>query len=290
VSGTPAAGEALTCTPGAWAGNPTFAFAWLRNGAVVGAASQYLVTAADEGTVLQCRVTATNAGGSVAAYSAGIFVPVTAPPPVTPPAPPSNTVPPGLIGNAALGAMVACTPGAWSGSPTFSYIWLRNGQPIPGATGPTYAVTAADILTALQCLVTATNADGAVSALSVAAVVPAPAAPPVIPDFASFAGAPTSLRVSKTGRFSYAFVATPGRAGKASVTSTKSFKTGAKKRKLKAPSRSFTAPANGRVTVKFRLSAASRKALKTRMSVRFKVTVTVGSAAFSAKLKLKPPS
>jgi hypothetical protein len=61
----------LTCSSGGWEGSPTFSYRWLRNGApITGAESdEYTITAADEGTALQCQVTATNAGGSVAAES-----------------------------------------------------------------------------------------------------------------------------------------------------------------------------------------------------------------------------
>ena len=60
-------GETLTCTSGGWEGSPTFAYRWLRNGAPIagGESDEYEVTAADEGTAIECQVTATNAGGSV---------------------------------------------------------------------------------------------------------------------------------------------------------------------------------------------------------------------------------
>ena len=63
----------LRCTPGGWEGSPTFTYDWLRNGAPIAAAEsdEYEITTADEGTAIQCQVTATNAGGSsVAAETA----------------------------------------------------------------------------------------------------------------------------------------------------------------------------------------------------------------------------
>lgn len=66
LTGTPAVGQTLTCSPGVWAGNPNaFAFAWLRNGvAIVGqSAATYVVQSADQGDTLACAVTASNGGG-----------------------------------------------------------------------------------------------------------------------------------------------------------------------------------------------------------------------------------
>ena len=112
---------------------------------------------------------------------------------------------------------------------------------------------------------------------------------PVPPDIAIFAGSPQSLRVSRSGRFSYGFIATPGRSGKAKLTSTSSIKVGARKRKVKLAAKSFTAPSNAKVKVKFKLSARNLRALKHRSSLKFKVSVTVGQKHFTTKLTLKPP-
>lgn len=66
VTGTPTRGAALTCSTGAWSGNPSsFQYAWTRDGAPIpgAGASSYTVQAADEGHSLGCVVTARNAGG-----------------------------------------------------------------------------------------------------------------------------------------------------------------------------------------------------------------------------------
>ncbi|MGO9790718.1 MAG: hypothetical protein ACLP8S_14875, partial [Solirubrobacteraceae bacterium] len=64
---TQSVGTTLTCSSGGWEGSPTFAYRWLRNGTLIAGAEsdEYEVTAADEGTAVQCQVTATNVGGSV---------------------------------------------------------------------------------------------------------------------------------------------------------------------------------------------------------------------------------
>ena len=79
ISGTAQQGQTLTATTGAWNGAPTsFSFQWLRCNAagdacaaIAGAISNtYTAQAADVGSTLRVRVTATNASGSTAADSA----------------------------------------------------------------------------------------------------------------------------------------------------------------------------------------------------------------------------
>jgi hypothetical protein len=72
ISGASRAGQQLTCGPGTWAGGPSFAFRWLRNGAAIAGAAtnRYSLVAGDVGKAIQCSVLATNAGGTVASDSA----------------------------------------------------------------------------------------------------------------------------------------------------------------------------------------------------------------------------
>ena len=69
-SGTPTSGNTLTCQSGAWSGSPTsFEYTWLRSGAEIPGAgsgrttatsSTYTLKPEDEGSVVQCEVSATN--------------------------------------------------------------------------------------------------------------------------------------------------------------------------------------------------------------------------------------
>ncbi len=76
ITGTPLVGQSLTCDSGTWTGDPTFTYAWLADGtAIAGATAQsYVPTRRDNRSVLQCEVTAANAGGSTIEYSPDVVV------------------------------------------------------------------------------------------------------------------------------------------------------------------------------------------------------------------------
>ena len=82
---------------------------------------------------------------------------------------------------------------------------------------------------------------------------------------ASFAGSKKTIKVSRRGRFSYAFRAGAGLKGKAVF------------RKLAA--KSFTAPASGRVTLKMKLTPKKLALLRRKRKMKTKVTVTLRNSA-----------
>ncbi len=80
ISGIPAPGQRLTCksgVSGTGASSATLSYAWLRDTKAISGAnsSTYVVGSADVSRHLQCRVSATNAGGSASATSAFVTVP-----------------------------------------------------------------------------------------------------------------------------------------------------------------------------------------------------------------------
>jgi hypothetical protein len=95
---------------------------------------------------------------------------------------PVNTAEPIVSGTPAVGQTLSCSTGAWTGepTPTYTYVWLRNGATITGANGSTYGVQAADQGTGLACKVTATNENGSGSASSNTLMVPV-VPPPSVP-------------------------------------------------------------------------------------------------------------
>jgi hypothetical protein len=147
----------LTCSPGAWTGQPapTFAYRWLLAGtAIPGAiASAYTITSDDAGLSLTCEVTASNHEGSRSAISAPVHVPGAAP---------LEVEPPRVSGSPSVGQPLSCLRGVWTGTPppAFTYQWLRDGTAIANATGSVYTVELGDTGHVLACAVTATNGEG----------------------------------------------------------------------------------------------------------------------------------
>lgn len=73
ITGSAQTGQTLTCSTGTWTGYPipTKTFQWKRAGVAISGAtnSTYVVQVADEGQLVKCTVTGTNASGSVGADS-----------------------------------------------------------------------------------------------------------------------------------------------------------------------------------------------------------------------------
>jgi hypothetical protein len=160
-------GDTATTTNGTWVAYPapTFSYTWLRQGLPIpGAPDQntYVFQAGDEGSSIQCRVTATNFFGANPATSNAVG-------PITQPlSAPVNTSPPIASGNAVVTQSTDCGNGLWSGNPTptYTYQWQRDQVDIPSATNDTYDVVEADLGAMLRVVVTATNSQGFASAPS----------------------------------------------------------------------------------------------------------------------------
>jgi hypothetical protein len=115
-------------------------YQWLRNGSrITGATSStYTLTIADYAQTISLQVIGKKPG-----YTDGLSVSnaiVTAAGGAL-----QATVQPTITGTAESGSTLRVSPGSWSQpSPTFKYQWLRNGAPIPGATGVSYRLTPED--------------------------------------------------------------------------------------------------------------------------------------------------
>ena len=75
---------------------------------------------------------------------------------------PSCSVNPTITGTTKTGNTLSVlgTEGTWSGSPTFTYQWTKNGSNIGGATSATYTPTNSDRDAFFGCVVTGTNGSG----------------------------------------------------------------------------------------------------------------------------------
>lgn len=86
--------------------------------------------------------------------------------------PPANTARPRINGTAEPKQKLTCEGGSWSGSPgVLFYQWLRDGNPISGATRAAYAVTLADATHQLSCRVIDRNLAGPATAISTSIAV-----------------------------------------------------------------------------------------------------------------------
>jgi hypothetical protein len=80
---------------------------------------------------------------------------------------PANSALPAITGTARVGQTLTSTTGTWTGSPTLTRQWLRNGVVIAGATNATYVAVLADLGKRISVRVKAVNAGGTISATSV---------------------------------------------------------------------------------------------------------------------------
>lgn len=154
VTGTAERGETLTCSTGTWTGTGTitYAYQWRRNGSPIAGAtnSTYTPVADDDNTNLACIVSATDDEGTRSASSNTVGPVLGAP---------FLLAAPVLSGTEQVNQTLSVTNGTWQGvaTITFGYQWRRNGVDIPGATGATYTLVAADFGAIIDRVETATN-------------------------------------------------------------------------------------------------------------------------------------
>lgn len=118
----------------------------------------YTFQAEDVGALFTVVVTIGNAGGTDQGETNGIECL---------PSPPSNAESPTVSSSLGTSEVVQgqeafiALNGIWSGSPaSFSYQWLIQGTPVPGATGSTFNTSGANEGESVICAVTASNAGG----------------------------------------------------------------------------------------------------------------------------------
>lgn len=145
-------GDVLTCNPGVWSPDGTKTYAWKRDNTPIAnaTAATYAIVGADLGTDVTCTVTVTAGADSGSADSAAVTVV----------AAPTNSVAPSITGavttgKSTPGVQLTCTPGTWTGSPTYAYAWKRGTTEV--ATTSTYTPVGGDAGATLTCTVTATR-------------------------------------------------------------------------------------------------------------------------------------
>lgn len=161
ISGSAVQGQTLTANTSSITdanGLGAFSYTWLRDGAVVSGASaaQYALTQADVGANIAVRVTYTDGGGTVETVTSAATVDVQN----------VNDAPTGAVtlsGTARQGVTLTAQTGSLQdadGLGSFSYLWLRNGNAISGATGTQYTLGQADVGKAVSVRVSYTDGQG----------------------------------------------------------------------------------------------------------------------------------
>lgn len=141
ISGVAQVDQTVTAEAGVWTDATTLRYRWLRNGKPISAATNasYTLTADDAATILVVEVTGSKPGyDSQLRNSTPVFVSqasLTANSPVSAPT---------INGVARPDHVIRINPGAWPAGVKLSYRWLRDGQPVAGATAVSYRVTGSD--------------------------------------------------------------------------------------------------------------------------------------------------
>jgi predicted alpha-1,2-mannosidase len=149
--GNARAGDTLEIVPGTYTVSASETVTWLVDGQQVATGSLFTPTAAQAGKTLTAQVTSTAVGGATLQTTilAGTISPVFT----------QVVTLPAITGSAIAGAVLSVTEGAYTVSGmSYTYQWYSDGQPIPGATGQTLAVTSDLIGHHISVVETATKA------------------------------------------------------------------------------------------------------------------------------------
>jgi hypothetical protein len=150
ISGTTTVGSVLTATTGTWGPAPVqFGYQWIRGGVPIAGATDatYTPTNDDAGQRLTVTVTGSKAGYATVAKTSSsktITGGILSPTPI-----------PTISGDATLGSTLTANAGTWGPAPVaLGYQWQRDGVTISGARSATYTLTAADLGTTIEVVVT----------------------------------------------------------------------------------------------------------------------------------------
>ena len=159
ITGVVAVGQTAHAEPGTWDREGLdLTYGWLLDGVPVDGATgpDYVPVATDQGHLLSVRVVAVQDGAPVGEATSDAAT-VLGEAPVA-------TSPPVITGDSHVGGVLQASAGTWSRPDlSFSYQWLRDGEPIADARASSYTVTGQDWCRDLAVVVTATeegHADG----------------------------------------------------------------------------------------------------------------------------------
>jgi len=139
ISGSGMFGSSLQGVFGSWASGTKFCSYWFSNGQAIAGAlgTTYKIQTADIGQQLQFVVIGTDKSGkSVLRYSKPVTIANSQF---------SKPNKPALVGQTRVGSKLTASVKPWSSNSTYSYQWLRNGNPILEATSSTYTLSNDDL-------------------------------------------------------------------------------------------------------------------------------------------------
>lgn len=146
IEGTPVVGETLRAVPGAWSEGATLTYQWyVGDRAIRGANTATLkVSAAYLRQPLSVEVTGTLAGVDTVTLRS------------EPTLKTALATEGFVVGLPWVGSRLTAVAGVWTPRTDLSYQWLRNGEPIAGATGRQYTLTRSDRGSTISVAVTGT--------------------------------------------------------------------------------------------------------------------------------------
>jgi hypothetical protein len=148
VSGIAQVGQFLVAEPGPWDTGTQFDYEWIRDGSAIAGAvgSSYLIKAADAGKAITVKVTGRKTGFQSVTKLSG----------ATTPAWPTGSRLVVITGSPIIGQLLIAQRSALVGAGEVGFQWLREGQPISGATGESYEPISADVGQAISVQLTGT--------------------------------------------------------------------------------------------------------------------------------------
>ncbi|WP_248960600.1 N-acetylmuramoyl-L-alanine amidase [Sphaerisporangium perillae] len=174
ISSVAKVGEELTASPGTWSRQPAgFDYQWYVDGAAVDGATgtTYRPVRADLGKSVTVKVTVDDPYFADASATSEPTAPVA-------PGTIASVEAPAVTGIAKVGWWLKASPGTWAPEPeSVSYQWLRDGVPVPGATGTTYHLKGHDLGARISVRVTVSATaydDASGTSQPTAEVAPAP--------------------------------------------------------------------------------------------------------------------
>lgn len=204
---------------------------------------------------------------------------------VEPPIPVNGTAPAAPSGIPRQGQTLTAATGSWSPAPdSYTYAWERcdaqgdNCTAIPGATGSTYTLTAADVGKTVVVLVTAHDGGG-------------DSRPSTSAHTAVIQALTSGLTVTRTGSAKQSgntvdpgLTLACGEAGACQVTETLTALHGGKR--VVVGVASFTVPASGTSSARLTLNATGRSLLRVNAKLPATLTVTAGGKTTTEHLTL----